>query len=205
MKSIICTQSLLNNIFLVTHPSNNRGLCHPNVVNPRFYLKANLLKRSRLLGIHLHPVFVNGTDFFQPSLRINNQQFEPFDQNLYHPESCNSISDLSLHGDNKVVEEPSVNINDSLQSTQSDVATDGDLLQNRLVYAVKKDDPNHILDLARFPGYVYSEPIKRPCHGWIWIHGHDIQHLSITRNNGKAKRHWVCKICILIFITPTKT
>ena len=59
--------------FLVTHPSNNRGLCHLNVVNLRFYLKANLLKRSRLLRIHLHPVFVNGKDFFQPSLRINNQ------------------------------------------------------------------------------------------------------------------------------------
>lgn len=43
--------------------------------------------------------------------------------------------------------EPSVNINNSLQSAQSDVATDSDLLQNRLIYTFKKDDPNNILDL----------------------------------------------------------
>lgn len=88
------------------------------------------------------------------------------------------------------MEEPSGNINDSLQSAQSDVAIDGDLLQNRLVCAVKKDGPDHILDLKRSPGFIHSErtkrpPKNRPRHGLIWIHGHDTQHFSVTRNNGK--------------------
>lgn len=46
------TSFLINNL-LVTHPSKKYALCHLYVVNLRFYLKAKLLKKSRLLKNNL--------------------------------------------------------------------------------------------------------------------------------------------------------
>lgn len=111
----------------------------------------------------------------------------------------------SLHEDDGVREELSASRNDHFPSTYSDVATDGNVVEKKVIPLEKKDDPDHTLDLAKFPGYMYSEPTKRPHHGWIWVHGHDIQHQLATRSNGKAKRRWVCKICKLILIISTPT
>ncbi len=34
------------------------------------------------------------------------------------------------------------------------------------------------LDFSKYPGYIYSPRTVRPRNGWIWAHGHDIQHIT---------------------------
>lgn len=69
---------------------------------------------------------------------------------------------------------------------------------SELASTEKKDEATATLNFAKFPGYSYSLPTKRPREGWIWKHGYDIQHMAEVKRDGKAKRRWVCKICILM-------
>ena len=59
------------------------------------------------------------------------------------------------------------------QSAQSDVATDGNVIQNKVVSGIQNDDPNHILDRTRFPSYVHA-------HSWIST---DIVQIQIPENS----------------------
>ncbi len=52
------------------------------------------------------------------------------------------------------------------------------------------------LDFSKYPGYIYSPPTGRPRNGSIWAHGHDIQHITAIKKNGKPQRRWVCRICM---------
>lgn len=44
------------------------------------------------------------------------------------------------------------------------IATDTNVFKERNMLLEEKNDLDFILDLKKFPGYIYLESIKRPCH-----------------------------------------
>lgn len=85
----------------------------------------------------------------------------------YVPASPSTPLNPSLHEDYGAREELSASKNDHFPSTCSDVATDGNVVEKKVIPSEEKDDSDHTLDLTKFPGYMYFEPTKQPRHGWI--------------------------------------
>ncbi len=57
--------------------------------------------------------------------------------------------------------------------TQLNSATDGNVVDNQIISGVERDVvDNQIIsgvERDKVPGYIYSEPLKRPRHGWTWV------------------------------------
>lgn len=90
------------------------------------------------------------------------------------PASPSAPLNSSLYEDDGAGEDFSASRTDQFPSTYSDVVTDGNVVEIGNIPLEEKNDTDHTLDLTKFPGYIYSEPTKRPRHGWIWVYGHDI-------------------------------
>lgn len=81
------------------------------------------------------------------------------------PASPSALLNPSLHEDDGIGEELSASRNYEFPSTYLDIATDGNVVGAGNIPLEERNDPDHTLDLTKFPGYMYSEPTKRPRHG----------------------------------------
>lgn len=62
------------------------------------------------------------------------------------------------------------------------------ILQLAIVVLLAPIVTDMVLEISKYPNYLYSTPTDRPWNGWIWVYGFDIQYLKGVKKNRKVYR-----------------